>query len=54
VWAKYLFVDPVRDVAVLGTPDEQELEAEAEAYDALVARVTPFKVADLTASQVDG
>jgi hypothetical protein len=38
VWAECLFVDPVGDIAVLGSPDDQELWDQAEAYDALTAR----------------
>jgi hypothetical protein len=35
VWAECLFVDPIADLAVLGTPDNQELYEEAEDYAAL-------------------
>src|SRR5208282_2594949 len=35
-WAECLFVDPVADLAVLGSPDGQELFEEAAAYEALV------------------
>jgi hypothetical protein len=35
VSAECMFVDPVADVAVLGTPDDQELYNEAERYQAL-------------------
>lgn len=35
VWAECLFVDPVGDVAVLGTPDTQELGDQADAYASL-------------------
>ena len=41
------FVDPVADVAVLGSPDVQELFEEADAYDELVGRATPLSIADL-------
>jgi hypothetical protein len=34
--AQVLFVDPVTDIAILGTPDNQEMWEQAEAYDALV------------------
>jgi Trypsin-like peptidase domain len=46
VWAECLFVDPVADIAVLGTPDTQELPDEADAYDKLVAH-RPFVVGDV-------
>jgi Trypsin-like peptidase domain len=38
VWAECLFVDPVADIAVLGSPDNQALFEQAEAYDALMER----------------
>jgi len=41
-----LFVDPIADIAVLGMPDDQELSAEAEAYEALVEAATPLIVAE--------
>jgi hypothetical protein len=46
VCAECLFADPVADVAVLGSPDNQELGDEAEAYDALVDSVTPIAIAE--------
>jgi hypothetical protein len=49
VWAECLFVDPVADIAVLGPPDNQELSDEADAYDQLVAGMTPLAVADAPA-----
>jgi hypothetical protein len=41
-----LFVDPVADIAVLCSPDNQALIREAEAYEELVMGVTPFQVTD--------
>jgi hypothetical protein len=46
VWAECLFADPVADIAVLATPDTQELSEQADAYDRLVGGVEPFQVAD--------
>jgi hypothetical protein len=46
VWAECLFADPIADIAVLGTPDNQELSDKAEAYEALVMGATPLLVAD--------
>jgi hypothetical protein len=46
VWAACLFADPVADVAVLGSPDDQELPNEAEAYNTLVESVTPIDIAE--------
>jgi hypothetical protein len=45
VWAECLFVDPITDIAVLGSPDNQELYDEAVAYEKLT-EVTPLPVAD--------
>jgi hypothetical protein len=45
VWAECLFVDPVGDIAVLGTPDNQTFGEQAEAYNALVEPATPLKIA---------
>jgi hypothetical protein len=45
VWAECLFVDPITDIAVLGSPDNQELYDEAVAYEKLTD-VTPLPVAD--------
>jgi hypothetical protein len=36
IWAECLFVDPVADIAVLGTPDTQELFEQADAFEALM------------------
>ena len=35
VWAECLFGDPVADIAILSTPDRQELYDQAAAYDEL-------------------
>jgi hypothetical protein len=35
VWAECLFVDPVADIAVLGSPDNQTFCEQAEAYETL-------------------
>jgi hypothetical protein len=40
-----LFVDPVADIAVLGTPDAQTYFDEAAAFDELVDPVTPLEIA---------
>jgi hypothetical protein len=36
VWGECLFVDPVGDIAVLGSPDREALSEQADEYDALV------------------
>ncbi len=46
VWAQCLFVDPIADIAVLGSPDNQELHDESTAYDALTEKVPPIPVGD--------
>jgi hypothetical protein len=40
VWAECLFADPVADIAVLGCPEEQELDEQASAYDSLTKGVS--------------
>jgi hypothetical protein len=47
-WAECLFVDPVNDIAVLGSPDGQELSDEAGAYNALLSDAVPLSVGALT------
>jgi hypothetical protein len=49
VWVACLFVDPMADIAVLGSPDNQEMYYEAEAYEKLVESITPLAVADAPA-----
>jgi len=44
VWAECLFCDPISDVAVLGSPDNQDLFKQARDYEAMVGAVTPFRV----------
>jgi hypothetical protein len=47
VYAECLFADPLADIAVLISPDNQELGDEAAAYDELMESVArPFPVAD--------
>jgi hypothetical protein len=46
VWAECVFVDAMADIAVLGSPDNQELSDQAEAYDQLVDSMKPLAVAD--------
>lgn len=45
VWAECLYADPIADIAVLGSPDNQELSEEADAYEALVGGVAPLPIA---------
>jgi hypothetical protein len=44
VWAECFFVDPVADIAVLGSPDDQALYEEARAFDALVDERPAFSI----------
>ena len=46
VRAECLFADPIADIAVLGSPDNQELSDEADAYEELMASMTPFVIGD--------
>jgi hypothetical protein len=46
VWAECLFVDPIADIAVLGSPDNQALSAEADAYEELVGGAVALKIVD--------
>jgi hypothetical protein len=49
VWAECLFADPIADIAVLGSPDDQALYDKAEFYRQLVASAYPFTIADAPA-----
>jgi hypothetical protein len=46
VWATCLFADPIADIAVLGQPDTQALDKQADAYDALLDAMMVLPVAD--------
>lgn len=46
VWAECLFADPIGDIAVLGSPDNQVLENEAEAYEKLVSDIPALRIGD--------
>lgn len=46
IWAECRFADPVADIAILCTPDSQDLHEEAAAYEELVASPKPFAIAD--------
>jgi len=46
IWAECLFVDPVADVAVLGSPDYQDFSDEADAYDDLTKEPPALRVGD--------
>ena len=43
VWTECLFVDPVADIAVLGSPDNQALADAADAYETFVGSATALK-----------
>lgn len=42
--AECYFADPVADLAILGTPDTQELSDQADLFEALVDSVEPFDI----------
>ena len=46
VWVELLFADMIADIAVLGSPDREDFEDEADAYDALVGSMAPLRIAD--------
>jgi hypothetical protein len=46
VWTECLFADPIADIAVLGSPDNQALWEEAEAYDAMLESAAPSPIVD--------
>jgi hypothetical protein len=48
VWAELLFADPIADIAVLVSPDNQELELseQADAYDLLLDGAHPLPIVD--------
>jgi Trypsin-like peptidase domain len=45
VWAECMFADPIADIAVLGSPDTQDLFKQAEVYEELVASRRPLPIA---------
>jgi hypothetical protein len=45
VWGECLFVDPVGDIAVLGSPDREALSEQADEYDALVDGLCALPIA---------
>ena len=47
VMAECFFVDPIADIAILGTPETQEMFEEAEQYDELLQKALPLWVADV-------
>jgi hypothetical protein len=46
--AEIIFMDPIADIALLGTPDTQELWKLAEAYDELIEMAPPLPLATLS------
>ena len=51
VWAECVFMDPIADIAVFGTPDNQELSKQAQAYETLTEQATPFLIGRLDFSR---
>jgi hypothetical protein len=39
-----MFVDPIADIAVLGSPDDQALSDQADAYEELMASMVPLAI----------
>jgi hypothetical protein len=48
-----LFVDPVADIAVLASPDRQDLSKLAGAYDRLIDTVIPLQVSEPKSEKVN-
>ncbi|MGB6448539.1 MAG: hypothetical protein WBF47_25930 [Xanthobacteraceae bacterium] len=46
VCCECLFIDPVADIAILGSPDTQEFSDQADNYEALVEAATSVAVAE--------
>jgi hypothetical protein len=44
IWVECLFADHVADLAILGSPDDQELGEEADAYNAFVEPIKPMTI----------
>ena len=51
VWADCQFVDPVGDLAILGSVDGQEFPTEADAFERLVEGAMPLPVGDVTLTE---
>ena len=51
IWAECVFVDPVADLAVLGTPDHQACPTEADAFAALIDAAVPLGLGRLSFSR---
>lgn len=47
IWAECAFVDPVADIAILCSPDDQALWEEADLYEKLIEPKVPLRVAAL-------
>jgi hypothetical protein len=50
VWAECLFVDPIADIAVLGSPDDEELSEQAERWKNLIDDAEALVIARLLES----
>jgi hypothetical protein len=46
VWAECLSADPIADIAVLGTPDNQSLFEVADDYERLTEKLKPIEIGD--------
>ncbi len=46
VWAECLFLDPIADIAVLGTPDDQAFSEQADSYRGLVEPPPALSISD--------
>jgi hypothetical protein len=48
VWAECMFIDPIADIAVFGTPDTQNLWEQARAYEELTEQTPAFAIGKLS------
>jgi hypothetical protein len=53
VWAECLFADPIADIAVLGSPDNQGLAEQAAAYEELVTPLKPLPIAAMPRTEYE-
>jgi hypothetical protein len=46
IWCECRFADPIADIAVLGSPDDQALSEQADAYVTLADAATPLAISE--------
>jgi len=48
IWAECYFVDPVADLAILGSVDNQQMPGQADTYEQLVEAAVSLRIADVS------